>query len=317
MVEKGTFDLSDLNDDLMKQISFFEISYPEMDSSGCVIFYTQNGDEYIISPIGTDWRIDHIVEKFPEINNANKELETRIINEQGFNDAGNWKILLEYCGRFFVRNDFFDQFYELYKSACLQIKEFPMEIVRQFFRKDRSVPSKIMVYITTQECWDLEEKRKTAFEKERMLNRLSAFDVPWIRYYGNKDEGYIRFWIRKQKNGTFSAFRWLIQVQKEQSAEGVVKPNGAVECYNLFLQKWLDLKAEEIDEFEELYCEKVICFKAGEFVRSYKNLEQAQNAADIRNEWIGWGNVNKKNIYMIDYEFLKERMEKDTGILIF
>lgn len=37
----------------------------------------------------------------------------------------------------------------------------------------------------------------------------------------------------------------------------------------------------------------------------------------IRNEWIGWGNVNKKNVYMIDYEYLKAQIEADSQICIF
>lgn len=28
----------------------------------------------------------------------------------------------------------------------------------------------------------------------------------------------------------------------------------------------------------------------------------------IRNEWIGWGNVNKKKVYMLDYEKLKKQI---------
>lgn len=55
----------------------------------------------------------------------------------------------------------------------------------------------------------------------------------------------------------------------------------------------------------------------GKFVRSYKNLEKAKEAVSIRNEWIGWGNVDKKNVYMIDYEYLKEQMEGDSQIFIF
>ena len=57
--------------------------------------------------------------------------------------------------------------------------------------------------------------------------------------------------------------------------------------------------------------------KVGRFVRSYKTLEKAKEAVDIRNEWIGWGNVNKKNVYMIDYEYLKTKIEADSQIYIF
>ena len=48
-----------------------------------------------------------------------------------------------------------------------------------------------------------------------------------------------------------------------------------------------------------------------------KDLEKAKGAVSIRNEWIGWGNVNKKNVYMLDYEYLKKQIEGDSQIYIF
>ena len=67
----------------------------------------------------------------------------------------------------------------------------------------------------------------------------------------------------------------------------------------------------------DLYCDYVKNSKVGKFVRSYENLEKAKEAVCIRNEWIGWGNVNKKNVYMIDYEYLKAQIEADSQICIF
>ena len=58
------------------------------------------------------------------------------------------------------------------------------------------------------------------------------------------------------------------------------------------------------------------CQETGKFVRSYKNLEKAKEAASIRNEMAGWGEVNKKNIYMIDYEYFKKQIEGDSQIFI-
>lgn len=64
MWRSGTFDLEDINEALMEEIVFFEISYPGMVGSGCVIFITKRGDEYIISQQGTDWHIVDIVKLF-------------------------------------------------------------------------------------------------------------------------------------------------------------------------------------------------------------------------------------------------------------
>ena len=77
------------------------------------------------------------------------------------------------------------------------------------------------------------------------------------------------------------------------------------------------MDAELFDDLEKFYFTYVKCHEAGKLVRSYKTLEKAKEAVDIRNEWIGWGNVNKKNVYMIDYEYLKTKIEADSQICIF
>ena len=125
------------------------------------------------------------------------------------------------------------------------------------------------------------------------------------------------FWIRKNDDATFSGYRWIVQEQKEQIKEGCTSENARVECYNLFLQKYENINVQKINDFEELYCAYIKNSKVGRFVRSYKTLEKAKEAVDIRNEWIGWGNVNKKNVYMIDYEYLKTKIEADSQICIF
>lgn len=71
-------------------------------------------------------------------------------------------------------------------------------------------------------------------------------------------------------------------MQKEQYQEGGYKLDAPNECYNLFLRK-------------------------------YENIE----VVTIRNEWCGWGNVNKKNVYMLDYNRLKTKIECDSQICIF
>ena len=38
---------------------------------------------------------------------------------------------------------------------------------------------------------------------------------------------------------------------------------------------------------------------------------------ELANIDIGWGNVSKKNVYMIDYEYIKKHIEGDSQIYIF
>ena len=47
-----------------------------------------------------------------------------------------------------------------------------------------------------------------------------------------------------------------------------------------------------------------------------EDLEKAKDAVAIRNEWCGWGNVNKKNVYMLNYNQLKLYIEGDSQFYI-
>ena len=52
----------------------------------------------------------------------------------------------------------------------------------------------------------------------------------------------------------------------------------------------LNSKSENIDKIYQLVRHNT----PGKFIRSYKTLEQAKSAAMVRNEWCGWGNVERK-----------------------
>lgn len=314
MWKSGTFELEDINETLINEIVFFDISYPGMGDPGCVIFITRSGDEYIISQQGTDWHLADIVKLFPDIYEVWENQENGAKDEYGFTAINNWKIIPEFAGVFFVRTDFFEKFNFKYQAASASEKEFPCSIARLLFGRGRYAPNERMVYVRTQECWNQDIQEEIAGKREIEKNRLSDTDVPWMKYYNTIGEGYIKFWIRKNNDGTLTGFRWIIQVQKEEYQEGSYKSDAPVECYNLFLQKYENMDAKLFNDLENIYFAYVQCHEAGKFIRSYKKLEKAKKAVSIRNEWIGWGNVNKKNVYMIDYEYLKKQIEGDSHI---
>ena len=314
MWKSGTFELEDINETLINEIVFFDISYPGMGDPGCVIFITRSGDEYIISQQGTDWHLADIVKLFPDIYEVWENQENGAKDEYGFTAINNWKIIPEFAGVFFVRTDFFEKFNFKYQAASASEKEFPCSIARLLFGRESYAPDERMVYAKNQECWNQDIQEEIAGKREIEKNRLSDTDVPWMKYYNTIGEGYIKFWIRKNNDGTLTGFRWLIQVQKEEYQEGSYKSDAPIECYNLFLQKYENMDAKLFNDLENIYFTYVQCHEAGKFIRSYKKLEKAKKAVSIRNEWIGWGNVNKKNVYMIDYEYLKKQIEGDSQI---
>ena len=318
MWKSGTFDLSDINEELIKEIVFLEVTYGAIGEPGYVVFFTERGDEYVISQNGTSWILDDIVQKFSEIYEAYKNDEGNVIDEYGFKNIRNWVKIPIFSGRLLVRKDYFERFYDRYKMANKIEKQIPLDIVRNVVGREAGASDKRMVYVKTQESWDMQRQLREMKEKERIENRLSEEEVPWLEYndcIGIK--GAIRFWIRRNDDDTYSAYRWCVQEQKEQLEEGCVNITGAVECYNLFLLESDEFNIEIIENFEQLYRSFIMNNKFGKFVRSYKTIEQAKEAASIRNEWIGWGNVDKKNVYMIDYEQLKDYITNDKEILFF
>lgn len=314
MWKSGTFELEDINETLINEIVFFDISYPGMGDPECVIFITRSGDEYIISQQGTDWHLVDIVKLFPDIYEVWKNQENGAKDEYGFTAINNWKIIPEFAGVFFVRTDFFEKFNFKYQAASTSEKEIPCSIARLLFGRESYAPDERMVYAKNQECWNQDIQEEIAGKREIEKNCLSDTDVPWMKYYNTIGEGYIKFWIRKNNDGTLTGFRWLIQVQKEEYQEGSYKSDAPIECYNLFLQKYENMDAKLFNDLENIYFTYVQCHEAGKFVRSYKKIEKAKKAVSTRNEWIGWGNVNKKNVYMLDYEYLKKQIEGDSHI---
>lgn len=316
MWKSGTFDLEDINEALLKEIVCFDISYPSM-SSSCVIFFTESGDEYIISEYGTEWKVvGEIVQLFPEIYEAWTNQGNGVKDEHGYTVRGNWKILPAWEGVILVRVDYFEKFYKHYKTASKYDKEIPCTVARMSFGRDMGAPDERMVFIKNHETRekDIQEARVCKLEVEQ--NRLTDEDVPWIKCQCEVFEGYIKFLARENSDGTVSVYRWFIQFQKEQEEDGVYILNPPVECYNLFLKRYENLEVSEVEDWAHFYNVYVRDCKAGEFFRSYKEVEKAKAAVVARNEKLGWGNVNKKNMYMLDYEHIKARAEKDMQLLI-
>lgn len=317
MWKSGTFDLEDINEALIEEIVFFDICYPGMGEPGCVIFLTQRGDEYIISQRGMDLHIAEIIKNlFPNIYDAYRNMSGGIKDEYGFAVNGNWKIIPEFAGVFLVRKDYFDKFYSIYQTESETSREFPCGAARKLFGRESYAPKERMVYIKTQECCDRDAQEAIVREQETEKNRLSDTDVPWMKYKNCMFEGYIKFFVCKYDDGTFSGFRWLIQVQREQCQEGCYGIDAPIECFNLFLKKYENIDTKILENPESFYRTYVNYDKAGDFVCSYKDLEKAKEAVCIRNEWCGWGNVNKKNLYMLDYNQLKLYIEGDSQFYI-
>ena len=330
MWKSGTFDLDDINKTLIEEIVWFDIRFSnQWVEPGCVIFFTASGDEYIISKHGTEWSVGGIVKFFPEIYEAWISRMNKAKDEYGWITSRNWKVRVsEYKEWMLVRADYFEKFYEYYKNASEHDKIYPCTVARRMFGREPNAQKEIMfgrepnaqkermVFIKNHEAREKDEQKERERkleieqkERERKLeieqNRLYDSDVPWMKIF----EGCMKILIRRNFDSTVSVYRWIIQFQKEQEEDGCYRRNPRIECYNLFLTIYDDLDVKEVEDFENFYNKYVRDHKPGEFHRSYRELDKAKEAVIAKNEKDGWGNVNKKNMYMLDYEHLKARVK--------
>lgn len=181
------------------------------------------------------------------------------------------------------------------------------------------------VYIKTQENWDKEEMERKKAEESRKKVALTAKDIEWKPVYVNnmlcnRIEGIYGFLFKKQENGEIAGYKWTIVYQYEEIGHGRQEMDAPIEAYNLYFKEYHAVAG--ILGYREPGYTYLQCYEKstiqdgihsyGEFVRSYKTLELAKEAALFRNEWIGWGNVNLENILRVS---LDERsiaeMEKD------
>ena len=317
MWKSGTFDLDDINKTLIEEIVWFEIGFSnQWVEPGCVIFFTASGDEYIISEHGTEWSVGDIVKFFPEIYEAWISRMNKAKDEYGWITSRNWKLLSAYQEWILVRADYFEKFYEYYKNASKYDKYCPCTVARRMFGREPNAPKERMVFIKNHEAWEKDEQKARERKLEIEQNRLYDSDVPWMKYKCEIFEGCMKFLICRNNDSTVSVYRWIIQFQKEQEEDGFYGGDPRIECYNLFLTKYDNLDVKEVEDFKNFYNKYVRDCKPGEFYRSYRELDKAKEAVIARNEKASWGNVNKKNMYMLDYEHLKARVEADSQLLL-
>lgn len=318
MGKVGTFDLEDLGQELQEKIVFLELSYGSgLGGPGCIIFLTDDGVEYYIDEVGTDTSVHNMVKLFPEVYKCYRNIDDYETDEIGFVQGDKWNAIHVFAGVFFVRKTYYDKFCPLYMEMKESDRDFLLSLGRKMLGIDKLVTFEDrMVYIKSYQKWEEHNREVEKRERERKENRLTEQDVPWVVYSNNIANGLIWLLIRKESDGKFSVYRWLIQGQRETEKEGCYRLEAPIECYNLFLNRLGQVDEEGISDTENIY-RFFKCDAPGEFIRSYKTIEKAKVAAQERNDWsVGWGNVNKLNVFKIDYEKISHMIAEDKSFFI-
>ena len=176
-----------------------------------------------------------------------------------------------------------------------------------------------IIYDKTKKIRERDEKERKRSEEhfESVLLKPDSFE--WHKlYYNNcipKDEdtekyllqGYYLLLFKKINTCRIDGSMMTIAFQREQYSEGVQQMNAKVEAYNLFYQRFEDVRGpleipvdqgkSPMKELENSFPGKLSCYSVntrGKFIRSYSSLVEAKKGAMY---WLKvWGEIDSENV---------------------
>ena len=308
------FDFEDLNEELFsKVIAFSYCKGSGLGGPGVINFLTNDGKQYLIGEEGfeDDW-----------ISPGN----TYTFMSEAFGsdgDNGNWvRISKKYASdRIYFRRDLLsntDSIIEDYRKKH-EISGVLFEwqpLVWKILGMDSSKIEHVVYDKTKEIAKQEEENRKKAEEHfRRVLLKPDAFE--WRKlYYNNailKDDtdewlqGYYLLLFKKVDICRIDGSMMTIAFQREQSEEGVHRTDAKIEAYNLFYQRFEDVRGPlEIPEcrggspekeLEKSFAGYLTCYCVNtrdRFIRSYSSLKEAKIGAMY---WLKvWGGIDSETV---------------------
>lgn len=176
-----------------------------------------------------------------------------------------------------------------------------------------------IIYDKTLEFRKLDELERKQLEEHFKNVLLKPDSFEWHKlYYNNcipKDvdvetsslQGYYLLLFKSINISRIDGVMMTIAFQREQCSEGVKEMNAKVESYNLFYQRFEDVRGpleipakqdkSPMKEFEKSFQGRLSCYSVnarGKFVRSYSSLEEAKKGAMY---WLKvWGGIDSENV---------------------
>lgn len=176
-----------------------------------------------------------------------------------------------------------------------------------------------IIYDKTLEFRKLDELERKQLEEHFKNVLLKPDSFEWHKlYYNNcipKDvdvetsslQGYYLLLFKSINISRIDGVMMTIAFQREQCSEGVEEMNAKVESYNLFYQRFEDVRGpleipakqdkSPMKEFEKSFHGRLSCYSVnarGKFVRSYSSLEEAKKGAMY---WLKvWGGIDSENV---------------------
>lgn len=304
-----SFKFEDLNDNLFEKLIAFSYSMGSgLGGPGVIIMLTSDRKEYVIGREGfeSDWL--HPEHTFPFMVEAFSEKSDKWI-----------RISKRYASeRIYCRKELQSQINHVMenyrkKNGLLYNWE---SMIWQILGID---DVEHIIYDKTEEFRERDEQeRKQSVEHfKNVLLKPDSFE--WHKLYYNNcipnDEdmetsllqGYYLLLFKSMNASRIDGVMMTIAFQREQCSEGVEEMNAKVEAYNLFYQRFEDVRGpleipakqdkSPMKEFEKSFQGRLSCYSVnarGKFIRSYSSLEEAKKGAMY---WLKvWGGIDSENV---------------------
>ena len=304
-----SFGYEDLNIELFNKIIAFSYSMGSgLGGPGMIIMLTSDGKEYLIGQEGFEGNWLYPEHTFPFMAEAFSENRDKWI-----------RISKRYASeRIYCRKELQSQInhvIENYRKKNGLLYNWESMIWKILGIDD----VEYIIYDKTLEFRKLDELERKQLEEHFKNVLLKPDSFEWHKlYYNNcipKDvdvetsslQGYYLLLFKSINISRIDGVMMTIAFQREQCSEGVEEMNAKVESYNLFYQRFEDVRGpleipakqdkSPMKEFEKSFQGRLSCYSVnarGKFVRSYSSLEEAKKGAMY---WLKvWGGIDSENV---------------------
>ncbi|MCR5215186.1 MAG: hypothetical protein K6E10_12295 [Eubacterium sp.] len=160
---------------------------------------------------------------------------------------------------------------------------------------------------------------------------IKPSDLIWKEYYPNNMisngvEGLYSLVFCKNRSGKLYCCKWTIEYQLEELEPMHIRSDARIEAYNLFMERFFEIKGllrypeplkkysgEEDEKDYETFGSYGVNDK-GEFIRSYRTLEEAKAGAVGR---CGWQGINRDTLIKVETfgDITAEELEKEDDVM--
>lgn len=304
-----SFKYEDLNDNLFEKIIAFSYSMGSgLGGPGMIVMLTGDGKKYLIGQEGFEGNWLYPEHTFPFMAEAFSENSDKWI-----------RISKRYASeRIYCRKELQSQInhvIENYRKKNGLLYNWESMIWKILGIDD----VEYIIYDKTEEFRERDEQKRKQSEEHFKNVLLKPDSFEWHKLYYNNCipndvdvetsflQGYYLLLFKSINTSRIDGVMMTISFQREQCSEGVEEMNAKVESYNLFYQRFEDVRGpleipakqdkSPMKEFEKSFQGRLSCYSVnarGKFIRSYSSLEEAKKEAMY---WLKvWGGIDSENV---------------------